>query len=142
MYRLLDTWPEWKKLSGFAVIGGIGFCVDAGILTVMVSVLHHDVYLSRLLSFLCASLTTWSLNRIFVFHGSIRRHSKASEYIRYLIVQIGGALINLTVFFALIQLFPGLKAIPVIPLAFGAAIAMLFNFTCINKWVYAEEQHK
>ena len=45
-----------KQLVWFGVGGFVGFVVDAGIVQLLVSVLHADPYVGRLFSFLCAGI--------------------------------------------------------------------------------------
>ena len=122
----------------FAIVGGIGFIVDAGLLTLLYSLGGINLYLSRLFSFTAASFVTWLLNRTNVFYVSqeLSGKDKSHEYMAYVSVQIIGALINLSVFVAVISLFPMLSEKPVIPLATGAVVAMIFNYTALRFTVY------
>jgi putative flippase GtrA len=47
-----------------------------------------------------------------------------------------GAALNFVVFIALIEWNPALRQIPVIPLAVGAVVALVFNFTVSRKFVF------
>lgn len=121
----------------FAVVGIIGFIVDASILTLLFNILDYNLYASRLCSFACATIATWLLNRLYTFRAQIpAEQSKGKEYSRYLIVQTGGALLNLLVFVLVIWLVPQLKSIAVIPLAIGAFFGLVFNYTGSHYWVY------
>ena len=60
------------KVLGFAVVGGVGFLVDGGILTLLSQVAHTNIYLARGASFSLATLATWLLNRTFVFQAEPR----------------------------------------------------------------------
>jgi len=122
----------------FAFIGGIGFCVDGGILTLLYRVQGMDLYVSRLVSFSFASLVTWLLNRTYVFQAkrapSCRDRSR--EYAAYVGVQATGALINLSIFMLIIWLFPSLAHLPIAPLAAGSILAMFFNYGVLRSIVY------
>jgi putative flippase GtrA len=48
-----------------------------------------------------------------------------------------GAIINLGAYALIIVLFPGLARAPVIPLAIGAGLALLFNYWAASRWVFA-----
>ena len=104
-------------------------------LTFLAVVLGINVYLARLVSFSLAVLATWRLNRTFAFSG-MRSADRTREYGRYFFVQSLGALVNLGVFATLVTLFQGLRAWPVLPLAAGAAIALLFNFLVSRAFVF------
>ena len=126
-----------KRLPKFASVGAIGFLIDAGILTLLMTGfgLHH--YLARAISFSAAVTTTWYLNRRWVFDRAAVQMS-GSEYFRYFAVQVIGAMINLGVFVLAIELSENLVNVPVVPLAMGAALALLFNFGASSRFVFAD----
>ena len=124
-----------KQIKNFALIGGIGFITDGGILTLLNQQFEQNVYASRLVSFTCATLVTWALNRTFTFKDSTHK-SKKKEYSGYVLIQVIGSSINLSIFSLLLLLFPILAPYPIIPLAVGAGIAMVFNFTSTKFILY------
>lgn len=132
-----------KKLLYFTFVGGIGFIVDGVLLTLLSQYGGFDIYLSRLMSFSAATLTTWRLNRTLVFkQDADPAMRKRIEYGRYLLVQSGGALANLTVFALIITTYPPMKAIPIIPLFIGAFFGLFINFTGSRYWVFRKPRHK
>lgn len=132
-----------KKLLYFTFIGGIGFVIDGGLLTLLTRVCALNIFMSRLVSFSVAVLATWYLNRTLVFMQDVDPAlKKRVEYSRYLAVQIGGALINLFIFTAFILYYPTMKETPVIPLFFGAFFGLSFNFTGTRYWVYKNQRNK
>jgi len=70
----------------FGAIGGVGFLVDASVLTWLVQRARLGLYESRALSFALAVTATWYLNRRFTF---ARRAGadRGREYGRYFAVQ-------------------------------------------------------
>jgi putative flippase GtrA len=126
------------EIPRFVVIGGIGFIVDAGVLTALASGAGLDLYVSRLLSFTAATAVTWALNRGFTFASTNPR--RGQEYLRYVTVQIVGALINLGVFVLLIQRCAWMADVPALPLAAGSIVAMVFNFVGARYLVFAERR--
>jgi putative flippase GtrA len=130
-----------KKVLSFGLVGSVGFAVDAGILTLLSSKMGVNIYLSRLCSFTVAVFVTWLLNRQWVFKvDGPRTTSRTGEYLSYLTVQVVGALINLGIFSLAILYFPGLKTYPIVPLAFGSAGGMFFNFIGAHVWVFKAKQ--
>ena len=130
-----------RKLPGFVLVGAIGFLIDAGILTVLMTGFEFDHYRARAISFTIAVTATWYMNRRWVFERNAVRIS-GREYTSYFVVQVIGAVINLSVFVAAIEFAPNLASWPVIPLAIGAAAALLFNFTVSSRFVFAESYDK
>ena len=129
------------RLPGFVVVGAIGFLVDAGILTALMTGAGFGHYGARAISFTIAVTTTWYLNRRWVFaRGAVPVSGR--EYTSYLLVQVIGAVINLSVFVAAIELVPRLSGTPVIPLALGAAIAVIFNFGASSLFVFSDPRNR
>jgi putative flippase GtrA len=122
------------RFSSFAAVGGIGFIVDGAILSVLVHVLGWQHYTARAVSFATAVTVTWVCNRHWVFS---RTHDRAREYGAYFGVQAVGAAINLGTYVLVIAIFPMLARLPLVPLAAGAALALLFNYSAASRWVFA-----
>jgi putative flippase GtrA len=62
------------------------------------------------------------------------------EYANYFGTQVLGAIINLSIFFGLIGLLPDLREVAIVPLAFGAAVSLLFNYLVSKHYVFAGQQ--
>lgn len=130
-----------RQITLFVLIGGIGFVVDASILTTLSVSLSVNIYISRLISFSSATLVTWLLNRTYTFKQQVAPNArKLDEYRRYIVIQIGGGLINLLVFSILILIRPDWSSIPILPLAIGAVFGLIFNFTGTRFWVYTPKK--
>lgn len=126
---------KYPRLLRFALVGGVGFIVDATVLTLLVNGMGYGHYASRAVSFTLAVTVTWLLNRRWVFQaGSPTRR----EYSGYFAVQLLGASINLGVYVLVIELVPPLARIPVVPLAVGAAVAMFSNYLLAGRFVYRQ----
>jgi putative flippase GtrA len=123
-----------REFLRFVMVGGLGFCIDSGLLTFLMSY-GWDVFASRLCSFSVAVSATWLLNRLWTFNSgkliSLRR-----EYAYYLGVQVLGAGINLSIFFILIWAYPVLRNTPLIPLAFGAIVSLASNYLVSKLWIF------
>lgn len=113
----------------------VGFVIEAIVITALVVWWGVDIYLSRLVSFTLAVLATWRLNREFAF-SDMASADRTREYGRYFLVQSLGALVNLGVFAILVSLVAELRSWPVVPLAAGAAIALMFNFVVSRTFVF------
>lgn len=127
---------DWPSLLKFGVAGGIGFCVDAAVLYLLVFAGGVSPFVARVFSFLVAVCATWWVNRTFTFRGN-RAHPVRQEYLRYLGVQTAGAALNYGVFAATLLLQPQWHAAPVVPLALGSLVAMAFNYAGSRWYVFA-----
>lgn len=128
------NWLLSSHFPRFAVVGGLGFLVDGGILTLLLQQ-EWSVFAARTCSFSAAVSMTWSLNRIWTF--STRGNGRGRrEYASYFGTQIIGAAINLSVFFAVVNLQPVLLQFPYIPLAVGALISAAFTYTASRRFVF------
>ncbi len=121
-------------MSSFAIVGAVGFVVDATVLSLLVHLAEWPHYGARAISFAAAVSVTWYGNRHWVF---ARTKNAAFEYGAYFGVQFVGAVINLGTYALVIAVFPSLARLPVIPLSVGAAVALLFNYAGASRWVFA-----
>jgi len=128
-----------RQAGSFAIIGGIGFIVDGGILTLLNSVFEFDLLPSRLASFSAAVTVTWFLNRRKTFADRNDRRA-AREWGRYAIVNSIGALLNMGIFFWLVYYYSSLAEMPLVPLALAASIALVFNFFASKHIAFRHQQ--
>lgn len=126
------------ELSRFVLVGGVGFCVDGSILVLLHQHLGLGILIARLVSFSLAGTTTWYLNRHLTFNVPLLRRPR-DEWTRYLAVNGIGALLNLSVFMLLIQIFPSLAPYPLLVLAIAALAALIFNFLGSKYFVFHKE---
>lgn len=123
------------RLPGFALAGVLGFVVDAGLMALLHAGWQWHPLQARCLSFPTALTVTWLVNRRWVF--AVPRHTDVStEYVRYVAVQVAGAVFNMTVFAALIYAVPPLMRVPVVALAIAAVGSLLLNYGLLSRWVY------
>lgn len=127
-----------RQFLHFLWIGGIGFFVDGGILTLLSVTWGMNVYLARVFSFFLATIATWWLSRTYAFsHAAASAPGgRSREYLRHILVQIGGGLINFGAFSWCIILEPDWRAIPFLPLAVGSACGLIWNFTGAKLWTF------
>ena len=126
-------WLGASRFLRFACVGAVGFVVDAGILTMLMQLGWQPV-LARLVSFPAAVATTWLLNKAWTFAADAA--SAGGGYMRYSGIQIIGALINLGIFTLLISAFPAFRAVPWLPLAAAALVALVFNYLATRHLVF------
>jgi putative flippase GtrA len=122
-----------RQFLRYALVGGIGFIVDASVLTLLISGLDFGLYVSRAVSFAVAVTVTWWINRHWVFQAVA---STTREYSGYFTVQLAGAVVNLGIYVLAIELIPAFAEAPVVPLAIGASAALLANFFLVRRYVF------
>lgn len=121
----------------FSIVGGVGFVIEAALLTYFATVPGLGAIKGRAISFPIAVVTTWWLNRTLTFQSKNNPHR---ESFRYFLVQSLGAVANLGVFVVLVSAFPGLRSIPVVPLFIAAVFGLLVNFTLSRKYVFSQHE--
>ncbi len=120
-----------QQVPAFAVIGAIGYVVDATITFVGAKYLGLSPELARPPGFIIATIVNYVLNRSITF-----RHAQAplaSSFVRYLLVASVGLAINYGVYSACVALAPifGIAVTPaILPLfvAAGSGVAMAVTF--------------
>ncbi len=125
--RLLRFRSGGGQFLRFCIVGGVGFCVDAAVLLLLVGAAGLNPVAARFASFGCAVLATFELNRRWAFAGATPQ-----PYLRrlatYLGVQGVGFAFNLGVYAAAYLILPAPFNAPVLSLAYASILALLVNF--------------
>jgi putative flippase GtrA len=131
--------PDGKVLGQmlrFGMVGGIGFLVDAGVLTAMLT-WGLGPYSGRVVSFLAAATTTFILNRSFTFRRDSRSDTHpAHAWLAYLGLMVIGGLVNYGTYAAAVALFEPVHRYPVIGVALGSIAGMAINFWTSKTMVF------
>ena len=122
------------EILRFALVGTIGFLVDAGILLALIQIVGFNKVSARLCSFLVAVTVTWILNRRITFRS--KATNKWHEWCRYVSANAIGGLINLGVYFMLVLSHHSVLRDPLIAVAISSIVAMAFNFSVSKWWVF------
>ena len=125
---------NYYQFARFAIVGIIGFVVDVSVLYIA---LHFGLehWQGRAVSFLCAVLTTWVINRQLTFTAH-KDMPILEEAIRYLVAMSLGGIVNyVTYLFVLIQ-FQTFQLLPLIGVAVGSVAGMCFNYFSAKIWVF------
>lgn len=115
----------------FGLAGGVGFVVDSTVLLLCLRALELGPLHSRAISFLCAMVVTWQMNRRFTFESA---EPLLGEFARFVAANSVGAAINVAVYTAVILFLGSKGAIPVIGVALGSLAGMTVNFT-LSSWL-------
>ena len=121
-----------KKLVRFALVGSLGFLVDAGLLSLLLERTHLGPFLARAVAIAVAMVVTWQCNRLFTFGASGR--GLVAEGARYGSVGLASACLNYAVYSALILALPALPPVAAVVLASIAALG--FSFLGYSRLVF------
>jgi putative flippase GtrA len=119
----------------FIATGGIGFLVDAGMLSLLIRSSELGPVYARLISFPVALLVTWRINRAWTFLGSAPQPF-AREAGGYVAVQVLGFLINGGIYLALVGGGAEMFADPLFALAVAALISAVVTFALLRTKLY------
>jgi putative flippase GtrA len=134
LYRSLGEGQ--RQFIKFSFVGGIGFVVDAGTLTLMTRYGGLDPVSARLISmFVFGMTTTWLLNRSLTFRGQ-RHGSVFAEYLRFAAANAIGNSLNFGIHAVLVETLPLFHEYPVLGAMVGTAVGLVFNFTSSKYFVF------
>lgn len=115
--------------------GGAGFVVDAGVLYVCLGA-GLGYFSGRLVSFLCAVLCTWQINRRFTFAAGGRQSSIWAEWWRYLAAMSAGGAVNYAAYSVTVLTLAGMRLLPLVSVAVGSVAGLAVNFASAKLWVF------
>lgn len=121
-----------RKLAWFVLAGGCGLVVDAGVLGLLLAYTPIGPFVARAMAIAMAMAATWVLNRSFTFGRSGR--TIAEEGVRYGSVGLLSALLNYTLYSALLVSVPDLR--PLVALVLASLAAMVFSFFGYARFVF------
>jgi putative flippase GtrA len=135
--RLYDRRPEGQRqFLKFCLVGGIGFVVDAGTLTLMTRYGGIGPIVARLISmFVFGMTTTWLLNRSLTFRAQ-SGGSVLAEYLRFAAANAIGNSINFAIHAGLVETSPLVHDYPALGAVAGTAVGLAFNFTSSKYFVF------
>ena len=125
---------ELKKFLRFCVVGTAGFCTDAGILQLVLTVTVLGPIPARIPAFMVAVLVTWYFNRGFTF----RMHHKRflESFPPYIASSAIGLALNFGIYSAGVLFVPVLAKWPVLAVAIGSVTALFFNFAAARLFIF------
>lgn len=116
----------------FGLVGTAAFLVDVAVLYALREFL--GLFVARIVSFLVATLFTWSVNRTLTFANGRSRLSPHAEFLRYLLFVLGGGGVNLLTYTWLVTSVALVASHPFLGVAAGSITGMLVNFSLL-KWI-------
>lgn len=124
-----------RRWLRFALVGTIGFLVDALVLATGYHWLGLGALLARAISFTVAVLVTWQLNRRFTFAASNNDRS-SGELLRYLGTNLAGLTVNAVVYALIVTLLPWAEERPIIALIPASLLAAFINYRASADYVF------
>lgn len=118
----------------FGVVGGIGFVADTAVVYALR--VPAGLYVAGTAAYFVAVTVTWWINRVWTFRGFVNTSPMRRQWVRYVIVNLPGLVLNLGTYFALVAGSPFCAAYPVIPVGAGAVAGMFANFTLSRSLVF------
>jgi len=124
------------QILRFGGVGVVGFAINAG----LVEILVHTTgpIWAQVMAFPVAASATWWLNRRYTFGAS--RHKPHHEWLRYMLANSVGSLINNAVFIAAIFSIPIAHIHPSISVLLGTVAGMSFNFMLSRALVFSNQK--
>jgi len=125
-------WP--LQLLRFALVGVVGFVVDASCLQIYLALLPGHFFDGRAASYLAAATTTWACNRYFTFGASTG--AAARQWGRFVLFNLSGGAVNYGVYAALVATQPFVADHPALAVAAGSLSGLGVNFAVSRKFVF------
>lgn len=122
-----------RQLLRFGVAGVAGLLVDLAVLA-LAQRAGLDPYAGRAVSFLCAVLATWQINRRYTFRPA--GVSLWTEWWRYLLAMSGGGAVNVATYGAIVWAFPAVPQIASWGVCAGSLAGMAVNFIGARWFVF------
>lgn len=124
------------ELLRFGVVGVAGFVVDAVVLTLAIA-LGCGPWIGRLLSYLAAATTTFTLNRAWTFRAAASSRP-VRQWALFLVVNLVGFMFNYGTYAVLIAYVPLVTANPVLGVAAGSLAGLMGNFVLSRRFVFGQ----
>lgn len=118
----------------FGMVGVVGFIVDSGVMYTLK--IFVSIYFAKVISFFCAVIVTWLLNKYFTFRHRKSGLNKKSEFSRYFSFMIVGGAINYLAFYLSITLSSFIYAFPIFGVMIGSLAGMIFNYMSSSRFIY------
>jgi len=117
--------------SRFAIVGSLGFIVDASIFYLLIDFLLIDLNIARIIAFVIAVLATWLGNRYFTFTKADRENVK-----KQLSKHFACACLSFTFNYAVFQSVINLSIPVSIAFISGVLVGMISNYFISKKFVF------
>ena len=117
----------------FGTVGAVGFLAD----TATVYTLRYSLglYGAGMVAYVVAATVTWLVNRVWTFRGQGSGPAHR-QWARFLVVNLGGFVLNRGTYAILVTFVPLCAAEPVYAVGAGAVAGMFLNFSLSRTMVF------
>lgn len=122
------------EIIKFGVVGVLGFVVDAFLVLLLNS--YIGAYGARFISFTCAVITTWALNRSFTFKYNGSNDRRVVEFVKYAMSMCIGGAANLICYSLIIASKPHTNENILFATAIGSVAGLFFNFSLSKIFIF------
>ena len=126
----------YRRLLAFALVGTLGFLVDAGVVLGLTHV-GLGVLTAQAAAFAVAVTVTWLGNRSWTFRDCAGRLTLPQEWARYVSANVAGWVVNNGVYGLLVLAVPFVAREPVWAVAAGSLSGLAFNYTATRRVVFS-----
>ena len=123
-----------KKLTVFLIAGTAGFCTEAILIRVGISVSGVDPITARAFSFPVAVLVTWYVNRTYGYR--ISAPPTIGELVKYFKTNFISQSVNLSIFAFLTWRSPFFQRLPELALVVGTSVSIVLSFLLYDLFVF------
>ncbi len=121
---------NFRRLFKFLVSGGTAAVVEYSVFLLLLDVLHVHILAANLISFFCGLVTSFVLNRKWVFKSD---NSIRSDFLRYFILAvINSSLSSLIIAF----LVSGIGIIPYVAKLIVMITIAIWNYVIFSKFIF------
>jgi len=125
-----------SRFLRFAAVGSAGFVVNWLALAAVLNIAHLDKYSGWFAAFLVAVTFTWWGNRTFTFRDAAAREGLVGEWAAFLVANSLGAAANFAVYSGLVTFAASPLGYPLVAIAAGTLVGLLFNFAASQRFVF------
>jgi putative flippase GtrA len=129
-----------SRFVRFAIVGSAGFVVNWLALAGALHLAHLDKYSGWFAAFLVAVTFTWWGNRTLTFRESAAREGLAREWATFVVANSLGALANFAVYSGLVTFAAPPLGYPLVAIAAGTLVGLLFNFVASQRFVFQSQR--
>lgn len=124
-----------NRLFKFAIVGCVGFIVDALVFGVLFYLLSFPLIESRVIAFVCAATSTWLGNRMLTFSDR-NVELCLTQWARFMVSAMVSAIPNFCVFTVITHWFGTQGMTAMFALSCGVLVGMISNYALSSRWVF------